>query len=71
MLYSYNRKKLQYKNGKDFLLVIVLRELTGDRKHQLNKINKILAYPYTYKKYLIKLYSLIAKNYFNRKYQRS
>ena len=34
----------------------------GDKKHDLKRINKILAYPHTYlKKELIKLYSLISK----------
>ena len=42
------------------MLVIVLKELIQvTDKHQLNKINKILAYPYDYKKrYLLKLYSI-------------
>ena len=55
-------KNCALKNGKDFFVGYSPEVNPGDRKHQLNKINKILAYPYNYKKkYLIKLYSLIAK----------
>ena len=56
-------KNCALKNGKDFFVGYSPERVNpGDRKHQLNKINKILAYPYNYKKkYLIKLYSLIAK----------
>tara|TARA_Y100000816_G_C26102876_1_gene585037 strand:- start:1749 stop:2954 length:1206 start_codon:yes stop_codon:yes gene_type:complete len=56
-------KNCALKNGKDFYVGYSPERVNpGDRKHQLNKINKILAYPYNYKKkYLLKLYSLIAK----------
>tara|TARA_B100000123_G_scaffold159192_1_gene117693 strand:+ start:525 stop:1730 length:1206 start_codon:yes stop_codon:yes gene_type:complete len=56
-------KNCALKNGKDFFVGYSPERVNpGDRKHQLNKINKILAYPYNYKKkYLLKLYSLIAK----------
>ena len=56
-------KNCAFKNGKDFFVGYSPERVNpGDRKHQLNKINKILAYPYDYKKrYLLKLYSLIGK----------
>ena len=56
-------KNCPFKNGKDFYVGYSPERVNpGDRKHQLNKINKILAYPYDYKKrYLLKLYSLIGK----------
>ena len=56
-------KNCVLKNGKDFFVGYSPERVNpGDKKHQLNKINKILAYPYDYKKrYLLKLYSLIGK----------
>ena len=56
-------KNCAFKNGKDFFVGYSPERVNpGDKKHQLNKINKILAYPYDYKKrYLLKLYSLIGK----------
>ena len=66
-------KNCALKNGKDFFVGYSPERVNpGDRKHQLNKINKILAYPYNYKKISYKtLFSYSKKNYFNRKYQRS
>ena len=44
-------KNCALKNGKDFFVGYSPERVNpGDRKHQLNKINKILAYPYNYKK---------------------
>ena len=49
--------------GKDFFVGYSPERVNpGDKKHDLKRINKILAYPHTYlKKELIKLYSLISK----------
>ena len=51
------------KEGLDFFVGYSPERVNpGDKNHDLNKINKILAYPHTYlKKDLIKLYSLVSK----------
>ena len=56
-------KKNLWKEGLDFFVGYSPERVNpGDKNHDLNKINKILAYPHTYlKKDLIKLYSLISK----------
>ena len=56
-------KKNSLKEGKDFFVGYSPERVNpGDKKHKLNKINKILAYPHAYnKKILIKIYSLIGK----------
>jgi len=57
------QKKNSWKEGLDFFVGYSPERVNpGDKNHDLNKINKILAYPYSYlKKDLIKLYSLISK----------
>lgn len=57
------QKKNSWKEGLDFFVGYSPERVNpGDKNHNLNKINKILAYPYSYlKKDLIKLYSLISK----------
>ena len=57
------QKKNSWKEGVDFFVGYSPERVNpGDKNHDLNKINKILAYPYSYlKKDLIKLYSLISK----------
>ena len=57
------QKKNSWKEGLDFFVGYSPERVNpGDKNHDLNKINKILAYPYSYlKKELIKLYSLISK----------
>ena len=57
------QKKNSWKEGVDFFVGYSPERVNpGDKNHDLNKINKILAYPYSYlKKELIKLYSLISK----------
>ena len=56
-------KKNLWKEGLDFFVGYSPERVNpGDKNHDLNKINKILAYPHTYlKKDLVKLYSLISK----------
>jgi len=56
-------KKNSWKEGLDFFVGYSPERVNpGDKNHDLSKINKILAYPYSYlKKDLIKLYSLISK----------
>ena len=57
------QKKNSWKEGLDFFVGYSPERVNpGDKNHDLNKINKILAYPYSYlKKELIKLYSFISK----------
>ncbi len=56
-------KNCAFKNGVDFFVGYSPERVNpGDNKHQLKKINKILAYPHNYKKkYILKLYSLLGK----------
>ena len=56
-------EKNLFKEGKDFFVGYSPERVNpGDKKHDLKRINKILAYPHSFlKKDLIKLYSLISK----------
>ena len=56
-------KNCLLKNGADFFCGYSPERVNpGDNKHQLKRINKILAYPYNYKKKnLLKLYSNLGK----------
>ncbi len=56
-------KKKLFIEGKDFFVGYSPERVNpGDKKHDLKRINKILAYPYSYlKEDLVKLYSLISK----------
>ena len=59
-------KKTKFKEGKDFFVGYSPERVNpGDKNHSLKKINKILAYPHTYKKKeIIKLYSELGKKIF-------
>ena len=49
------KKNCALKNGVDFFVGYSPERVNpGDNKHQLKKINKILAYPHNYKKIYIK-----------------
>ena len=51
-----------FKNGKDFFVGYSPERVNpGDKVHKLNRINKILAYPYNFKKKKIKLYKNLGK----------
>ncbi len=59
-------KKTKFIEGKDFFVGYSPERVNpGDKNHSLKKINKILAYPHTYKKKeIIKLYSELGKKIF-------
>ena len=59
-------KKTKFREGKDFFVGYSPERVNpGDKNHSLKKINKILAYPHTYKKKeIIKLYSELGKKIF-------
>mgnify|MGYP001303655945 CR=1 FL=1 len=56
-------RKSKLKNGNDFFVGYSPERVNpGDNAHNLNKINKILAYPYNFNKTnILKLYSLLGK----------
>ena len=56
-------RKSKLKNGNDFFVGYSPERVNpGDNAHNLNKINKILAYPYNFNKSnILKLYSLLGK----------